>query len=183
MRKVIAFCGKAGSGKDYSASRLFKTMGFKVVAYADALRDVAFSIIGLPFETGMKCYDKLKQTELINGQTFRNMLENLGSGVRKYDEDFWARTVLKHIKDSQDNIAISDLRYANEYSIIKEYCEKNNIDFKLVFCNYKSERYQEENSHESAKLAEYLCGLGYNDQEYVDDYDMQVYINMEKANK
>lgn len=179
MRKVIAFCGKAGSGKDYSAQRLFRTMGFKTVAYADALRDIAFEIIGVPFDIGMKCYDRLKQTELINGLTFRNILENLGSGVRKYDKDFWARTVLKYIKETQDNVAISDLRYSNEYFIVKEYCDDNNIDFKLVFCDYKSERYQEENPHESAKLADYLQKLGYKDQEYVDDYDMQVYRNME----
>jgi hypothetical protein len=175
MRKIRAFCGFQGSGKDYSAQRLMMTKGFKRAAFADALREIAFHIIGVPFEEGMTKYDELKQTDLINGLTFRNILENLGSAVRKYDEDFWARTVLKAINNCVDNICISDLRYPNEYWVLKEYAEKNNIDFKLVFCDYKSERYVEDNPHESAQFAAYLKGLGYKDQEYVDEADIVAY--------
>ena len=175
MRKIRAFCGKAGSGKDYSAQRLMMTKGFKKAAFADALREIAFDIIGVPFEEGMEKYDELKQTDLINGLTFRNILENLGSAVRKYDKDFWARTVLRVINSCVDNICISDLRYPNEYWVLKEYADKHDIDFKLVFCDYKSERYQEENPHESAQLAAYLKELGYKDQEYVDEADIVAY--------
>ena len=53
MRKVLAFCGFKQSGKDYSAKRLVTTMGYKKEAFADALREVAFNIIGLPYEEGM----------------------------------------------------------------------------------------------------------------------------------
>ena len=175
MRQVIAFCGKAGSGKDYSASRLLKTRGFKKLAFADILRDVAFSLIGLPFDEGMKKYDELKQTELINGLTFRNILENLGSGIRKYDKDFWVKGVLKVLDNSVENVCISDLRYSNEYWIVKKYCENHNINFKLVFCDYKSDRYEESNPHESAQLAAYLKAIGYEDQEYVREEDMISY--------
>ena len=175
MRKIRAFCGKAGSGKDYSAQRLMMTKGFKKAAFADALREIAFNIIGISFEEGMEKYDELKQTSLINSLTFRNILENLGSSVRKYDKDFWAKTVLKVIDSCVDNICISDLRYTNEYWVLKDYADKHNIDFKLVFCDYKSNRYQEENPHESAQFAAYLKGLGYKDQEYVDEADILAY--------
>ena len=175
MRKIRAFCGKAGSGKDYSAQRLMMTKGFKKAAFADALREIAFDIIGIPFEEGMKRYDELKQTNLINDLTFRNILENLGSAVRKYDKDFWAKTVLKVIDSCVDNICISDLRYTNEYWVLKDYADKHDIDFKLVFCDYKSNRYQEENPHESAQFAAYLKGLGYKDQEYVNIDDIIAY--------
>lgn len=175
MRKIRAFCGKAGSGKDYSAQRLMMTKGFKKAAFADALREIAFNIIGISFEEGMEKYDELKQTNLINSLTFRNILENLGSAVRKYDKDFWAKTVLKVIDSCVDNICISDLRYTNEYWVLKDYADKHNIDFKLVFCDYKSNRYQEENPHESAQFAAYLKGLGYKDQEYVDEADILAY--------
>ena len=58
MRKVLAFCGFEQSGKDYSAKRLVTTMGYKKEAFADALREVAFNIIGLPYEEGMKQFNK-----------------------------------------------------------------------------------------------------------------------------
>ena len=180
QRKIRAFCGNEGSGKDYSCTRLIETMGFQKVAFADPLRDIAFQVIGIPFEKGMKHYRKLKQTPLINDLTFRNMLENLGAAVRKYDEDFWAKAALKVIKDSPKNICLSDLRYYNEYAILKKFADENDIDFKLTFCDYHSEFYKEDNPHQSAALAAYLKKLGYKDQQYVKDIDMQSYAAIEK---
>lgn len=175
MRKIRAFCGFEQSGKSYSAKRLMMTKGFKHAAFADALRDAAFHTIGMNFEEGMKQYEELKKTDLINNLTFRNILENLGSAIRKYDKDFWAKAVLKVISESVENICISDLRYPNEYWVVKKYCDDNNIDFKLVFCDYHSEGYREDNPHESAQFAKYLKGLGYEDQEYVKEEDIVQY--------
>lgn len=175
-RKIRAFCGVEGSGKSYSTSRLMMTKGYKSLAFADALRDVAFKAIGIPFDEGMKMYDELKQTPLINGLNFRNILENLGSGIRRYDEDFWAKTVITLIKECTENICISDLRYPNEYFVLKEFAENNDIDFKLVFCDYHSDRYRVDNPHESAALANYLKTLGYKDQQYVLESDIQEFM-------
>ena len=175
-RKIRAFCGVEGSGKSFSTLRLMMTKGYKSLAFADALRDVAFKTIGIPFDEGMKKYDELKQTPLINGLNFRNILENLGSAVRRYDQDFWAKTVITLIKECTDNICISDLRYPNEYFILKEFSDNNNIDFKLVFCDYHSERYKDGNPHESAALANYLKSLGYRDQQYVSINDIEQFV-------
>ena len=60
MRKVIAFCGFESSGKTYSARRLFNTMGFVKTSFANTLRDVAFRVIGMSYEEGMKKYDELE---------------------------------------------------------------------------------------------------------------------------
>ena len=176
-RKVIAFCGFQGSGKSYSTKRLLMTRKYKHVAFADALRDCAFHVLGMNYKEGMEKYEELKQTDLFNGLTFRNILENMGSAIRKYDKDFWARTAVKFIGACTENVCISDLRYTNEYWIVKKYCEENDIIFKLVFCDYKSERYVDNNPHESAKLASYLKGLGYKDQEYVREEDLVQYDN------
>ena len=180
MRKVIAFCGFESSGKSYSAKRLFTTMGFAKVSFADTLRDIAFNTIGLSYEEGMKKYAELKQTNLINGLTFRNILENIGASVRKYDEDFWVKGVLKFIEENPKNIVIDDLRYPNEYKLLKNYCEKNQIEFKLIFCDYHSSTYKDNNPHESAKLAKYLKEKGYKDQEVVDELDV---LNFELLNR
>ncbi len=176
MRKLIAFVGVEGSGKGYSCQRLLMTRGFKKLSFADCLRDIAFSTLGITFEEGMKKYDELKQTDLYNGLTFRNILENLGSAVRKYDTDFWARSILKKIEETPLNVCIDDLRYPNEYRILKNYCEKNLIDFKVVFTDYHSERYNDNNPHESAAMSNYLKKIGYQDQDYVDEVDI---INFE----
>ena len=175
MRKVIAFCGFESSGKSYSAKRLFTTMGFEKTSFANALRDVAFKTIGIPFEEGMVKYDELKHTELINGLNFRNILENLGSAIRKYDEDFWARGVLKFIKECPKNVCIDDLRYPNEYRVLKEYCDLAGIEFKLIFCDYHSENYRDDNTHESALLAKFLKGRGYKDQDIINERDIIEY--------
>ena len=174
-RKVIAFCGFEQSGKDYSCKRLITTKGYEKVAFADALREISFKLIGYSVEEGMKHYEELKKSEIINGLNFRNILENLGSGIRKYDRNFWAKTVLVRIKQTSKNVCISDLRYQNEYKVLKDFCDKNDIDFKLVFCDYKSPGYNDKNPHESAQLAKYLKDLGYKDQEIVEEADIMAY--------
>ena len=175
-RKIIAFCGFQNSGKDYSCKRLMVTKGFQKVAFADALRDITFSTFGLSNEDGMSNYENLKKTEFVNGLTFRNILENLGSAIRKYDRKFWAKTVLYQIKNTSKNICISDLRYKNEFLVLKNFCSKNDIEFKLVFCDYKGENYDADNPHESARMAKYLKTLGYKDQEEVKEEDILTYV-------
>ena len=152
------------------------TMGFKKVAFADALREVAFKTLGMTVEEGMSNYEELKTNPIYKDLTFRNILENLGSSIRRYDKTFWAKTVLVKIAQSFENICISDLRYANEYKVVKRYCDEHSIEFKLVFCDYHSAKYNDKNPHESARLAKYLKSLGYKDQEYVREADIDSYI-------
>ena len=185
-RKVIAFCGFEQSGKNYSCKRLITTMGFIKTSFAHVLRDIAFSTLGIPFEEGMEKYEEFKKTKIYEDLTFRNILENLGSAVRKYDEDFWARGVLRFIQSTHKNICIDDLRYPNEYRVLKNYCKDNGIDFKLIFCDYHSSSYNDKNPHESAQLAKFLKGRGYTDQDIVDEFDIaeyELYLEQERENE
>ena len=163
MRKVIAFLGTEGSGKTYNANKLVEDLNYTKLSFADALREMAFEIIGMDFTEGMSKYAELKRTEIYNRQNFRNILENLGSAIRKHDLDFWANIIVEKIDKLKGNICIDDLRYVNEYSILYEYCKKNGIEFKAYFCNYKSDLHRTDNPHESAKLANYLFSLNYRD--------------------
>ena len=174
-RKVIAFCGYQGSGKSYSTKRLMTTMGFVKTSFAHTLRDIAFQTLGISFDEGMLKYEELKKTKLYNNLTFRNILENLGLAVRKYDEDFWAKGVLKFIQSTPKNVCIDDLRFPNEYRVLRSYCEANGIEFQLIFCDYHSEGYCDDNPHESAQLAKFLKSRGYKDQEVVDEFDIAEY--------
>ena len=89
MRKIVAFAGKAGSGKDFRCQQLLKQGNYKRMAFADALRKIMFLTLGIPFEQGMEHYEELKETPLYNGQNLRQMLEHLGTErIRHYDNDF-----------------------------------------------------------------------------------------------
>lgn len=171
-REVIAFIGRQGSGKSFQSARLVRERGFKKLSFADPLREIAFNVIGMDFNEGMKQYAELKRTELINGLNFRNILENLGASVRKFDRNFWANALVAKIQECPDNIVIDDMRYPNEYEILRLFCANNNYSYKVFFCNYKSELYDEKNKHESAALSNYLAGLGYEDLQLVSRKDI-----------
>lgn len=174
-REVIAFIGRQGSGKSYQSKTLVKERGFKKLSFADPLREIAFNVIGMNFKEGMKQYDELKRTNIINGLNFRNILENLGASVRKFDKDFWANALVSKIKECADNIVIDDMRYPNEYEILRNYCSNHGILFKAFFCNYKSEVYDENNQHESAGLSNYLANVGYEDLQLISLKDVLNY--------
>lgn len=188
-RKIIAFTGLAGSGKNYRCDQLVKSGTYKSMAFADALRKVAFASLGIDFERGMKQYEWLKEHPCIrvvmeDGNApminFRKFLEYLGTeGIRRYDKDFWAKSLIKDIDELPEdiNVCISDLRFHNEYKYLKEYADTHACEFEFVFCDYHSDRYQENNPHASARLAEFLKEVGYEDGDIVKEEDMQHYID------
>lgn len=179
-RKIIAFAGRAGSGKNYQCALLEKNSGFKVMAFADALRKIMFVTLGISYEYGMQHYDELKKTPLFNGQTLRDMLQHLGTeGIRKYDNDFWCKCLIKDINDLPEtqDVCVSDLRFYNEYEYLKNYADEHGYEFELRFCDYHSDRYIENSFHASERLANFLCDVGYKDGQVVRDEDMTIYIN------
>jgi dephospho-CoA kinase len=72
----LAFIGKAGSGKDTAAELLIETLGYRRLAFADKLKDVAESIWGP------------------TARTDRDKLQKLGEYVRNIDEDAWVNAAL-----------------------------------------------------------------------------------------
>ena len=177
-QEVIAFLGKAGSGKGFQADRFVKR-GYKKLSFADPLRKMACHVIGLNYTEAMKKYDELKKTPLVNNLTFRNILENLGSGVREIDEDFWVKAVIKGIRETTKNIVIDDMRYPNEFVEIYHFCQEHGIVFKAYLCDFHSDRYDANNPHESAALANYLV----NDLKLQDLQEVKISTILEYANK
>ena len=199
VRKIVAFAGRQGSGKTFRCQQLVKQGTYEQMAFADALRDIAFSSLGLSKETGNKYYEDMKAKDCIHVDmhhvnpeldsytiNFRKFLEYLGTeGIRKYDKDFWARALVNSIdKLSEDvSVCISDLRFHNEYKFLKEYADKHGCEFDFIFCDYHSDRYVENNMHASARLANFLKEIGYEDGDIIKDEDMQHYIEaLEEVN-
>ena len=187
-RKVIAFAGYAGSGKDYQCQQLVKQGDYKKIAFADALRKIAFANLGLAIEKAPQNYEWMKANPCIsvtlkdgtsNSISLRKFLEFMGTeGIRYYDNDFWVKCLLKEIDklDSDINVCISDLRFHNEYQLLKDFCNRKGYEFKLIFCDYHSNRYEEFNTHASACLANFLKDIGYKDLDIVKEEDMEIYV-------
>ena len=174
-REVIAFIGRQGSGKSFQSQRLVKERGFKKLSFADPLREIAFNVIGMDFKEGMEKYDELKRTEIINGLNFRNILENLGAAVRKFDKNFWANALIVNIKNCPEHIVIDDMRYPNEYEIVRAYCISKGYNFRAFFCDYKSSVYDDNNMHESAAMSNFLANRGDDDQQLIERKDIFAY--------
>ena len=179
VRKIVAFAGFEGTGKDFRCAQLVKQGNYKKMAFADALRKIAFGTLGYEYNYGMEHYEELKANPIVNGLNFRQILERLGTeGIRHYDKDFWAKCLIKDIDEVPEdtNICVSDLRFHNEYKYLKQYAEEHGYEFSFIFCDYHSERYKEDNPHASARLAGFLKDIGYEDGDIIKDEDMQHYI-------
>ena len=188
MRKIVAFAGKAGSGKDFRCQQLLKQGNYKKMAFADALRKIAFTSLGIKVDKGLENYEWMKangciRTTFEDGSAvtinFRKFLEFMGTeGIRSYDNDFWCKCLIKDIDEIPEdlNICISDLRFYNEYKYLKEYCDNKGYEFSFIFCDYHSDRYNPFNIHASARLANFLKEIGYADGDEIKDDDMQIYI-------
>lgn len=178
--KVIikAFVGAQGSGKDYKCNLLENNEGYIKIAFADALRDIVWDILQWEPETNEQ-YDKFKKGAQrignygkVNG---RHLLQGLGSLMREIDQDFWIKQFKlrldKLIAMGYDRICVSDARYINEINAIFEY--KNKADVKIEFCDYKSERYNDKDIHESEQLAQKLLKLGFKDGQEISESDIK----------
>lgn len=191
MSNIIAFIGNAGSGKDYQCSKLVE-QGYVKLAFADALREIAFASLCIDYNQGMEHYDFLKKHDVINvfcpdgvdesqgyfrQFSFRTFLQKLGTeGIRNYDNDFWCRCMIKKIKEQQiKNICISDMRFINEYKYVRDFAIQNGYNFKVIYCNYKSDRYIESSTHASERMANWFTSQGKIDLQELNDDDFIQY--------
>lgn len=189
-KEIVAFVGVAGSGKDYQCALLEKR-GFIDVAFADALRNIAYEALCIDKDTGKRLYDGLKSNDCIHidlhrldsnldsyNITFRKFLEKLGTeGIRKFDNDFWCRAVVNTIKENNyKKVCISDMRFYNEYKWLRNFANENDYKFKVIFCDYHSDRYDYNNSHPSAKLANFFVDYNYKDLQELTEEDFERFL-------
>lgn len=182
VKQVIAYIGFEGSGKSYASEVLVREQKFKKLSFADCLRSMAFQLLNIKPAVGMQIYTELKSTEIYNGLNFRNILENLGSAIRGQDKDFFARALTNEIRKlkTEHSVCIDDMRYTNEFIVLSDFCKRNKIKFTAVFCDYHSDRYNEDNQHESTQLSRYLKQIGYKHGQIIDEVTIYAYNQIEK---
>jgi len=103
---IIGVAGKKRVGKDTVAAYISKKYGYRHVAFADKVKDIAGDLFGLNF-FNMSAEDKEKH---------RYIMQYIGDNLRGLDSLIWVKYVFRKYPD---NIVISDVRYPNEVEYIQ----------------------------------------------------------------
>lgn len=109
---VIGLSGKAGSGKDFLATRAVVPYGFVPLALANQFKVSAVIKRGLPFDQVFGPTPKSPDT--------RDILQKMGTefGRDNFGEDVWCRALelwmLYMVEHGVDRFVITDVRFINE---------------------------------------------------------------------
>lgn len=129
--KIIGVCGLIGSGKDTIADYLCTFHGFKRVSFAASLKGAVAAVFGwdpVMLEGSTKMSREWREqkdvwwTERLGMDiTPRRVLQYWGTDVLRnhFHTDIWVASVENKLRQSKDNIVITDCRFANEVNAIK----------------------------------------------------------------
>ena len=142
---IIGLCGEQGSGKDTVANILISEYGFIKLTFASTLKDVVAILFswprdlleGLTEESRLwrETVDDFWSAKLsILGFTPRKALQMIGTDLFRvhFNNDIWISIVENKIgtmlkNNPNTNIVISDCRFANEFSLIKQFSDSHII--------------------------------------------------------
>jgi hypothetical protein len=131
--QIIGICGFIGSGKDTAADYLVNFHEFRRDSFAATLKDAVAAVFGWDrelLEGRTKAArewreqvdpwwsERLQRPNL----TPRLVLQLWGTEVcrRSFHDDIWIASLEARLRNSRDNIVISDCRFPNEISAIKQ---------------------------------------------------------------
>jgi hypothetical protein len=132
-KQIIGVCGFISSGKDTAADYLVNFHEFRRDSFAATLKDAVAAVFGWDRELlegrtkearewreqiDLWWAKKLNMPEL----TPRWVLQYWGTEVcrRGFHDDIWIASLEARLRNSKDNIVISDCRFPNEIRAIKE---------------------------------------------------------------
>ena len=128
---ILGVTGFIGSGKDTVADYLCTFHGFKRVSFAASLKDAVSAVFGWDRELlegstktsreWRELKDEWWSKRLGMDITPRWVLQYWGTDVLRnhFHSDIWVASVENKLRQSTDNIVITDCRFANEVSAIK----------------------------------------------------------------
>ena len=130
---IIGITGKKLSGKDTIADYLCNNYKYKKISFADPLKDINRILFDLSYE---QLYGNLKEepdsrwfnikprefNQFVGTNLFRDHMKELNE---KFENNFWVIHMKNRIeklkkKDPNILIVIPDIRFQNEYDLIKE---------------------------------------------------------------
>lgn len=129
---IIGICGFIGSGKDTVADYLTNFHGFRRESFANTLKDAVSAVFGWDrtlLEGRTKEAREWREqvdiwwAERLNIPTLtpRSVLQYWGTEVcrRGFHDDIWIASLENKLRNSRDDIVISDCRFPNEIAAIK----------------------------------------------------------------
>jgi hypothetical protein len=132
MAKIIAICGFIGSGKDTVADYLVNVHGFRRESFANSLKDAVAAVFDWDrtlLEGRTKQAREWREqvdpwwAERLNmpNLTPRWVLQYFGTEVvrKAFHDQMWVASLENRLRNSTDDIVITDCRFVNEISIIK----------------------------------------------------------------
>ncbi len=129
---IIGICGFIGSGKDTVADYLVNFHGFRRESFANTLKDAVSAVFGwdrvlLEGRTKQarewrEQVDPWWSKRLGRDITPRLMLQLWGTEVcrKGFHDDIWIASLENKLRNSTDDIVISDCRFPNEIKSIRE---------------------------------------------------------------
>ncbi len=164
-KKLLCFMGSEQSGKSTAVQNLLKE-GYLELALAGKIRELTWRYLRWKplnhdeyekFKLAPVCLN-LNNNVIQTASTGRILLEEVGQSLIELDEDIFCKEVFKQMELNKDNnlFCLSDLRKQHEIKYIKNYCENNDIDLEVIFCNYNYSKRNTSNKHISAVLCNYL---------------------------
>jgi hypothetical protein len=142
---IIGLCGAQGSGKDTVANILISEYGFVKLTFASTLKDVVAILFSWPRDLleGLTEESRLWRETVddfwseklsISGFTPRKALQMIGTDLFRihFNNDIWISIVENNIgamlkNNPNTNIVISDCRFANEFTLIKQFPDSHII--------------------------------------------------------
>lgn len=130
---IIGICGLIGSGKDTAADYLVNFHEFRRESFASSLKDAAAAVFGwnrdLLEGRTRESREWREQVDFwwarrlnIPHLTPRWVLQNWGTEVLRnhFHDDIWIASVENKLRQSSDNVVITDCRFPNEIRAIKQ---------------------------------------------------------------
>lgn len=140
--RVIAFMGKAGSGKTTAATHLVRKYGFIRLSFSDGLKMMLYRGLGIGQEYlyGGK---KNECPEELCGRTARHAMITLGTewGRNLIHPDIWVKAMEKSLSECMysgtDKFVIDDVRFLNEADWVRGLANIKKIGVSPVVENDK----------------------------------------------
>jgi hypothetical protein len=190
MLNIVGLTGVIGSGKTFQRDKLVAE-GYVAIDFKDELIDMCEDLCGFPIREDYEQFkqsivgltnphnpaantvEMTKKVEITfpNIMTGRRMLQRMGTEVmRKRDANYWVKAWAKKAilaLQSGKSVVVADVRFENELRAIRMLQKPGQVEAKVMFCNYKSDRYDASSKHPSEALAQDLLDAGFRDGDLV----------------